>query len=234
MEFMSQKKHSLDKIIEEQIKRWQIDQKKKYKKPIRPVITMSRLPGAGGDSIARRVAEDLQIDLFDTEIVSKIAESSNVSKKVVESLDEQDRSIFNDWLKFLDKDHLWSDEYLQHLTKVVSAIGTHGHAFIVGRGAGFILPEEVCLRLLVIAPLQTRIDNVVKAFGVSEEDARKRLLQSESARKAFIRKYFNKDMLDPLNYDLVLNTKNLHIDAAASIIKEAFNSREWYNYNVRK
>jgi len=54
MEFMSQKKHSLDKIIEEQIKRWQIDQKKKYKKPIRPVITMSRLPGAGGDSIARQ------------------------------------------------------------------------------------------------------------------------------------------------------------------------------------
>jgi len=41
-------------------------------------------------------------------------------------------------------------------------------------------------------------------------------------------------MLDPLNYDLVLNTKNLNIDAAASIIKEAFNSREWYNYNVRK
>ncbi len=234
MEFMSQKKHSLDKIIEEQIKRWQIDQKKKYKKPIRPVITMSRLPGAGGDSIARRVAEDLQIDLFDTEIVSRIAESSKVSKKVVESLDEQDRSIFNDWLKFLDKDHLWSDEYLQHLTKVVSAIGTHGHAFIVGRGAGFILPEEVCLRLLVIAPLQTRIDNVVKAFGVAEEEARKRLLQSESARKAFIQKYFNKDMLDPLNYDLVLNTKNLNIDAAANIIKEAFNSREWYNYNVRK
>lgn len=234
MEFMSQKKHSLDKIIEEQIKRWQIDQKKKYKKPIRPVITMSRLPGAGGDSIARRVAEDLQIDLFDTEIVSRIAESSKVSKQVVESLDEQDRSIFNDWLKFLDKDHLWSDEYLQHLTRVVSAIGTHGHAFIVGRGAGFILPEEVCLRLLVVAPLQTRIDNVVKAFGVSEEEARKRLLKSESARKAFIRKYFNKDMLDPLNYDLVLNTKNLSIDAASNIIKEAFNSREWYNYNVRK
>ncbi|HRR41889.1 MAG TPA: cytidylate kinase-like family protein [Syntrophales bacterium] len=234
MEFMSQKKHSLDKIIEEQIKRWQIDQKKRYKKPIRPVITMSRLPGAGGDSIARRVAEDLQIDLFDTEIVSRIAESSKVSKQVVESLDEQDRSIFNDWLKFLDKDHLWSDEYLQHLTRVVSAIGTHGHAFIVGRGAGFILPEEVCLRLLVVAPLQTRIDNVVKAFGVSEEEARKRLLKSESARKAFIRKYFNKDMLDPLNYDLVLNTKNLSIDAASNIIKEAFNSREWYNYNVRK
>jgi len=231
---MSQKKHSLDKIIEEQIKRWQIDQKKRYKKPIRPVITMSRLPGAGGDSIARRVAEDLQIDLFDTEIVSRIAESSKVSKQVVESLDEQDRSIFNDWLKFLDKDHLWSDEYLQHLTRVVSAIGTHGHAFIVGRGAGFILPEEVCLRLLVVAPLQTRIDNVVKAFGVSEEEARKRLLKSESARKAFIRKYFNKDMLDPLNYDLVLNTKNLSIDAASNIIKEAFNSREWYNYNVRK
>lgn len=234
MEVTLQENRSLDKIIEQQIKKWQIDQKKKYKETIRPVITMSRLPGAGGNSIARRIAEELKIDLFDREIVEKIAESSKVSTRIIESLDEQDRSIFNDWIRALSKNQMWSYEYLQHLTKVVGAIGAHGHALIVGRGASFILPQEVCLRLLVVAPLQTRIDNVANAYGVSEAEAKRVVLLRESDRRAFIRKYFNADMMDPLNFDLVLNTKNLSIDAAVNIVKEAFNSRQWYNYSLRK
>ncbi|HOO00563.1 MAG TPA: cytidylate kinase-like family protein [Syntrophales bacterium] len=231
---MTQARKSLDKIVEEQIKRWQLDQKKKYKKPIRPVITMSRLPGAGANSIAARLAKELDIDLFDSQIVERIAENSKVSKKIVESLDEQDRSILDEWLQALAEERMWSYEYLQHLTHVVFAIGTHGHALIMGRGASFILPEEVCLRVLVVAPLQTRVDNVIKAYNVPEEEAKKRVLMTEANRIAFIRKYFNKDMLDPLNYDLVLNTKNLNIDAAVNIVKDAFNTRHWYNYSVKK
>jgi cytidylate kinase len=86
----------------------------------------------------------------------------------------------------------------------------------------------------VIAPLQTRIDNVIKAYGVSESEAKRRILRTESDRKAFIRKYFNADMTDPMNYDLVINTKNFDIDAAVKIVTEAFSSRHWYNYNMKK
>jgi len=231
MEVASKEKRSLDKAIDKQFKRWQIDQNKRYKKAIRPVITLSRLPGAGANSIAQRLAEELKIDLFDREIVEKIVESSKASKWVVESLDEHDRSMLDDWIGALGENHMWSYQYLQHLTKVVGAIGAHGHALIVGRGASFILPRKVCLRLLVVAPLQTRIDNVAKAHEVSKLEAKRRVLLTESARRAFIRQYFNADMMDPLNFDVVLNTNNLTIDAAVNIVKEAFNSRHWYNYN---
>jgi cytidylate kinase len=234
MEVTSQSKRSLDKIVEEQIKRWQVDQKKKYKKPIRPVITMSRLPGAGGRILANKLAEDLKIDLFDSAIVEEIAKNSKVSLRIVQTLDEQDRSIFDDWIQSLGESHMWSYEYLEHLIKVVGSIGAHGHAIIVGRGASFILPTEVCLRVLVVSPLQTRIDNVIKAHGVSGSEAKRRILRTESDRKAFIRKYFNADMTDPMNYDLVINTQNFDIDTAVKIVTEAFSSRHWYNYNIKK
>jgi cytidylate kinase len=234
MEVTPQTKRSLDKIVEEQIKRWQVDQKKKYKKPIRPVITISRLPGAGGRILAQKLAEDLKIDLFDSAIVEEIAKNSKVSLRIVQTLDEQDRSIFDDWIQALGENHMWSYEYLEHLTRVVGGIGAHGHAIIVGRGASYILPTEVCLRVLVVAPLQTRINNVIKAYGVSESEAKRRIIRTESDRKAFIRKYFNADMTDPMNYDLVINTKNFDIDAAVKVVTEAFSSRHWYNYNIRK
>lgn len=220
--------------MEEQINRWQIEQKKKYKSPIRPVITMSRLPGAGGSIIAQKLAESLNIDFFDSSIVAKIAENAKVSEKIIKTLDEQDRSIFDEWLQALGEHHLWSYEYLEHLVKVVSAIGAHGYAIIVGRGASFILPHEVCLRVLVIAPLEKRIDSFAQEHGVSESEAKKQVLLADSARKGFIRKYFGADMTDPMNYDLVINTKNLDLDVAVKIITEAFNSRQWYNYNLRR
>ena len=234
MEVKSPSTRSVDRIVEEQIKRWQSDRKKKYKKPIRPVITISRLPGAGSQILAQSLVNDLKLDFFDSEIVEMIAKDSKVSERIVQTLDEQDRSIVADWIQLLAKDHMWAYEYMEHLTKVVNSIGAHGHALIVGRGAGFILPTEVSLRLLLVAPLQTRIDNVMKAYNVSEKEARRRVVRTEADRKAFIRKYFDADMTDPIYYDLVINTQNLHIDVAVKIVEEAFNSRHWYNYNIRK
>ena len=92
---------ALDKLVEEQIKRWQSNRKRKYKKPIRPVITISRLPGCGAWEIAEQISTDLEIDFFDSEIVDKIAENAEVNRRVVETLDEQDNSIVLEWLSTL-------------------------------------------------------------------------------------------------------------------------------------
>ncbi|MFB3925011.1 MAG: AAA family ATPase [Syntrophales bacterium] len=225
---------SKEKLIEEQIKKWQVVQKKKYKKPIRPVITMSRLPGAGARVLAEQLARELKIDYFEHEIIEEIAKSSSVSERIVETLDEQDRSILDDWLGLFGQSRMWSYQYFQHLTKVVGTIGTHGHALILGRGASFILPKEVSLRVLVVAPLEVRIRNVSEAYGCSESEARDRVKSREAERIGFIRKYFRTNMLDPSNYDLSINTENFKPDDAVKIIKEAFNSRQWYNYSVKK
>lgn len=226
---------TLDKIIEKQIKRWQVDQKKKYKKPVRPVITISRLPGADASQIAKQLSEDLKIDAFDQEIIEEIAKNTNTSKKVVATLDEQDSGIVKEWLAFLSTERqVWPYEYIEQLTRVISTIGAHGHAVILGRGASYILPKEVCLRVLVVAPLEMRIQNVAKARGVSKKVAQRNVMRTESDRKAFIRRYFHADMMDPMNYDLVINMENCSVPVAAGIIKEAFNNRNWYNFSIDK
>jgi cytidylate kinase len=62
---------------------------------------------------------------------------------------------------------------------------------------------------------------VAQEFNLSEEDAKRRVIKTESDRKAFIRKYFNADIADPDNYDLTINTKNLSVDKAADLIAAA-------------
>jgi cytidylate kinase len=226
---------TLQQIVDKQVRKWETETKRRYKKPIRPVITICRLPGSGTEILAKKLSEELKLDLFDHEIVEEIAKSANISKCVIESLDEQDRSALHDWIGILEKKiHLWPNEYLMHLTHVVASIGAHGHAVIVGRGAGFILPSDVCLRLLLVAPKDVRVNNVKEAFGLTSEEAEKRVMKTEKDRKSFIKKYFEADLTDPTNYDLTINTVNFNVDVAVAIIKEAFNTRKWYDYSMKK
>ena len=108
---------TLDKLVEEQIGRWHSNRKRKYKKPIRPVITISRLSGCDAWNIAKQISADLEIDFFDQEIVDAIAKNADVNRRVVETVDEQDNSIVLDWLSTLTAErHFWPNVYLDQLT----------------------------------------------------------------------------------------------------------------------
>jgi cytidylate kinase len=72
-----------------------------------------------------------------------------------------------------------------------------------------------------VADQAWRIDNVAKEFDISAEDAKRRVMRTESDRRAFIRKYFNADIADPTNYDLVVNTATLNVNDAVKVISSA-------------
>ena len=218
---MKGKARSIDQIIEEQVRRWQLTRTEEKKKDERvSVITISREAGSGGNVLAKRLSDQLGFDLFYQEFIHNMAESAHVSVRLLETLDEKGLSVLEEWLSsIVDKRHLWPDQYLQHLMKIIGTIGRHGRAVIVGRGANFVLPREKRLSVRLILPLEDRIRNVSQEYEISSEEARARVLKTESDRKAFIKKYFNEDISNPYNYDLVINTGTLSIDDAVNAVR---------------
>ncbi len=217
---MKTKTRSIQQIIEEQIQRWQLMQEKKVQeKPAVLTITISREPGSGGSIVAMKLADKIGFEVFRQEVLIEIAKRADVSDKLLATLDEKGLTVLEDCISALVYDrHLWPDEYLKHLMKVIGAIGEHGRAIIIGRGANFVVPPQNRLRLRIVAPQNVRIENVVRAYDVSAEDAKRRIIRTESDRRAFIRKYFNADIADPINYDLVINTGSLEIDKAVDAV----------------
>jgi len=217
------KPRSINKIIEEQVQKWQIMQTEKKKEETGiQVVTISREPGSGGNLVAKGVSKRLGFDLFHQEVIHEMADSANVSNILVETLDEKGLSVLEDWISSLvDNRHLWPDQYLQHLMKVVGTIGKYGRAVIVGRGANFVLPGDKRLSVRVIAPQSVRIQNVARDYDIPIAEAKKRILRTESNRRSFVRKYFYADIADPVNYDLVINTGALSIDVAADAVNSA-------------
>lgn len=213
----------IEQLINKQVQRWEVLKKESKKEGYVPVIAISREPGSGGSIVGQKIAELEELDFFHREIIIKMAENAKISNMLLETLDEKGLTLIEEWISSLvNKKHLWPDKFLQHLMEVVGTIGRHGKAVIVGRGANFILPSERTLKVRIIAPLEFRIKNVVKQFGISLDDARKRVIRRESDRRAFVRKYFHSDISSPLNYDLIINTGLLTLEGAIRTIREAF------------
>jgi cytidylate kinase len=222
---MKMQTRSLNSMVEEQLTKWKSAtmERKAVKAKPGPVITISREPGASGSEIARRLAQALKMDLVGAQIIQKIAESADISAKVIESLDEKELTRRDHWLSSLfETRHLWEDDYLYHLTKVIGTFGRQGNFVIVGRGAQYILPPEDTFRLRFIAPMEIKIENVMRDFGSSSIDAEKYVIKTDSDRHAYLRKYFNADVTDPSHYDMVVNTGKLGIDGSLEAVRAAF------------
>ena len=214
---------SIPLIAEEQIHRWQVLHKQAPEEAKKiPVVTISREPGSGGRIVAQKLAERLGFEVFHQEVLHEMAKEARISERMLKSLDERGLSILEDWIASLvDSRHLWPDEYLHHLLHVIGTIGKLGHAVVVGRGANFILPAERRFRVRIIAPRKLRIQHVAREFGLTEKDAERRIIKTESDRQAFVRKYFYADIADPTNYDLVVNTETFNLDHAVDVIAAA-------------
>ena len=210
------------KIVQEQLEKWQREKKQVNEF----TVTISRQAGAGGSEIARILAKKTGMDLMAGQIIQHVAESSKMSTKVVETLDEKAMTTMESWVNsmFVSR-HLWPSDYLKHLTRVIGTIGRHGNAIIVGRGAGYILPPETTFRIKVIAPLEYRIESMMRIRSLPRADAQKYIEKRDGDRIAFVRKYFQADAMDPLNYDLVINTEKVGIEGAVDTILIAF--RDW-------
>jgi len=214
---------SIPLIAEEQIHRWQVLHKQAPEEAKKiPVVTISREPGSGGRIVAQKLAERLGFVVFHQEVLHEMAKEAKISERVLQSLDERGLSILEDWIASLvDSRHLWPDEYLHHLMHVIGTIGKLGQAVVVGRGANFILPAERRFRVRIIAPRKLRVHHVAREFGLTEKDAERRIIKTESDRQAFVRKYFYADIADPTNYDLVVNTETFNLDHAVDVIAAA-------------
>ena len=226
---MTQRNISIDQFVKQQVKKWedQFTGKKDKDVPQIPVITVAMEPGSGGSIIAQRIAERLKFDYFHRDIVEKIAKTAKIRSKVVNSLEKERLTGVKDFISSLvEEQYIHPDTYLRHLLPVISTIAKHGRAVIVGRGANFILPAEDIFSVRVIAPLKKRIREVALTHGAPVEEVKRRVIQRESRRKAFVRHSFNADISNPIHYDLLINTGKMSIESAVEAVIGAVRARQ--------
>ena len=189
-----------------------------------PVVTISRRMGSGARIVAEKLAADLGWSLWDREVLDAMAENADVSKRVVESFDEKAMSEFEVFARSVMGDHeLGGFMYMRHLARAAAAIAKLGNAIILGRGANFLLPDALNIR--IDAGDKRRIENMVTYEKLTPKEAGLKIVESDRERWEFLVRAFGKERVETCHYDLTICMDHFSPADAVEIIKSAINVR---------
>jgi cytidylate kinase len=206
----------------------------------RNVVCISRAMGAGGEEVGRRVAERLGFKFADEEIVADAAARGGIDAGSV--ADEEERK--SRATRVLEALALSGDiglaggvplsagdtqpsgpEIRALIRETIEQLAAEGNVIIVAHAASHALPERAdILRVLVTASPAVRAKRLGESEGLDRRGADRAVKESDTARRDYLRRFYDlKDEL-PTQYDLVVNTDFLSIDEAAQLITVAATS----------
>jgi cytidylate kinase len=191
----------------------------------KPVITISRTIGSGGDYVARVLAERLGIELYGYEIINGIAAEANVSATLLESLNEKLDAV-DAWIySAVFGKHVSRDEYVHFLSTVIRGL-YHTGGVIVGRGGHVILAGRDVLRVRIVGSVEACATRISEQDGTSYAEAKRKVQESNKKRGKFVWDLFHSRYNDPTNFDLVLNTDYFRkLDDVVELILLAIRAR---------
>jgi cytidylate kinase len=206
------------------------------------IITIRGQLGSGAPDIGKRVAERLQIDYVDREIIAEVAKQLDYPEKKIESQEMPTTSTIKRIGDALVRSYppsisaggisapmpmylpvteapLDDESYLKGLETTIKELAKESPIVISGRGSQFILKDNPdAFHVLVAAPLATRINRVMGSMNLDKKAAKQEIKKYDGSRHEFIKRYFKADIEDPNNYDLVISTEHFSYEDVASII----------------
>ena len=175
-------------------------------------IAIGRQYGSGGRDLGAKLAEKLNCDFYDKEIIQLAAGSTGYTPEYISKREE---NMTNSFLYDLVHEmYAYSDEYeppkdkiFEAEAEVIRSAAKKGNCVIVGRCADAILKDDPdCIGIFLSAPLKTRIQMVMKRYGLDEKAAKRRIEQTDRRRADNYRYYTRRIWGMSGNYQMCIDT----------------------------
>ena len=189
------------------------------------VIAITREFGSLGRQIAKFVAEKMNYDYYDRDIIDKIAEDFDVGiKELTTNESKFGKGIYGKMMYPLGTGGYEKQERLYDSErKVIEYLAMRKNCVIVGRCADYILQDKAdCLKVFIHADMQFRAERIVKVYGEREQSPEERLKDKDKRRAAYHRFYTDMKWGHAQNYHICLNSGVLGIDKCVDILTQLF------------
>ena len=189
------------------------------------IITISRDYGAGGHTIAKRVAHKLGIEIYDRDIIRSAVKDSGLDTSVIER-EEEEISRTDSFLRMITPAaYVDRREAIHEIEcKAILTLASKGPCVIIGRCADAILDKANIdsLNVFIYA------DDIHRAACVSEligsknpSDIQKAMKKTDAARRSYYQQFAGRHWGDYHNYNLMLDSGLLGYDTCVKLICEA-------------
>lgn len=196
-----------------------------------PTVTISRSAGAGAHSVAEKLLELLQARaepgscpwaVFDRNLVEKVLEDHHLPNRLAKFMPEDRISELSDTMDELFGLHPPSQTLVRKSAETILRLAELGNVIILGRGASVITASlQNVFHVRLVGSLEKRVSRMSEAREVSARKALALVESEDLGRRRYLKKYFGKDIDDPLLYHMIINTDLVPCEEVARIIADA-------------
>jgi len=185
------------------------------------ILAISREYGSGGREIGRLTAERLGYRYVDKEQLFQDLEQAG--QRWGRAAKELDEVAPTSWERYD-----WQYRgFVAQLEALILEYAAGDQVVIIGRGSPFLLGAvPFCLRIRLVAPLETRIERIMGRERLDRTAAARLISRVDRDRACYIRANYGADWDLDQAYDLTLNTGSLAYDQVVEMLVEALAGKD--------
>ncbi|MBR1674591.1 MAG: cytidylate kinase-like family protein [Eubacterium sp.] len=202
------------------------------------IITIAREHGSGGLKVGKRLAEELGINCYDSEMFQLVSDSKNLRDNHVAHDDRiKGTSLFNvaqDQYKSHEGEEfpVESDDFLsmrdlfEYQSEIIRALADKESCVIVGRCSNYILKDrDDVVSVFIHAPIEYRARRISYVHDMPEKELIAYINSKDRHRADYYKYYTGHDWKNARYYDISLSTEKYGISGCAEEIKKFINCR---------
>lgn len=191
------------------------------------IISINREYGSGGHEIAEKIARDLELPLYDRNLLDEIAKENDINVEHFEGFDEKPkRPIISRKVRGLSnsmEEHLANMQF-EYLKKKSES----GESFVVvGRCSETILRDnENLISIFVLADRGDKVSRVEEKYELSSSEALMKMNRHDRNRRFYHNSHSSYRWGDSRGYDLCVNSSRLGLDGTVKMLEHYIAERQ--------
>ena len=196
-----------------------MDKNQKY------VITINRELGSGGRTVGRILSEKLGVPFYDKALINELKAKYNLNwwREFINTAMYLGQGMNEVW--YYDRmagqeTHLvTSSEMFEVEKEILKNVAEEESCVIAGRSGFSVFKDHPNhLSILIQAPLEHRIQRIMRKQNLSHEEAEKIIKKVDEMRENYVKKYTGTSRYDARNYDLVICSEGKTEEEVAALI----------------
>lgn len=203
------------------------------------IVTIGRQFGSGGHEIGNRLAERLDIPLYDRNLVNMAAEQMKISPEAARDVDETGLNRFlayyaaapvdytSYYMTSFDMGQPLSEQLFQVQSDIIKKLADRSSCVIVGRCADYLLADAPGLiNVFITASKEDRIKRIAEKYELTERKAADRIKKIDRERRYYYELHTGKDWGSIESHDILLNVSTMGIDGAVDTLEALYKAKK--------
>lgn len=185
------------------------------------IITIGREFGSEAHEIGRKLAENLEISMYDRDLLTLAAKKSGIAVETLAGADEKVAGRFLEpYLPTGIEQGTLNDKLFHIQSSVILDIAAKESCVIIGRCADYILRDTPnCVHVFIYAPFEDRVKIISDKHKIKPDEAKKLVKRMDNVRNAYYTYYTDRKWNTKEGKDILLNRSAFGVDGCVNILE---------------